>query len=62
MVAATLKHLLGYSLEDWSPDGNWSEHVFTRANFSADISAKDLTLTLTLRFLIPTLIRFLASI
>lgn len=42
MAAATLKHLTGYSLEDWSPDGNWSEHIFTRQNFSAQISPKDL--------------------
>jgi hypothetical protein len=25
MVSATLKHVTGYSLEQYSPDGNWSE-------------------------------------
>jgi hypothetical protein len=27
MVSATLKHVTGYSLEQYSPDGNWSEDV-----------------------------------
>eukprot|EP01052_Picozoa_sp_SAG31_P048269 SAG31_NODE_10024_length_1194_cov_1.210959_1_plen_187_part_00 len=30
MVVATLKHMLGYSLEQYSPDGNWSEDVYDR--------------------------------
>ena len=27
MAVATIKHVLGYSLEQWSPDGNWSEDM-----------------------------------
>ena len=33
MAVATIKHVLGYSLEQWSPDGNWSEDVYDRINF-----------------------------
>eukprot|EP00750_Incisomonas_marina_P026430 INCI5908.1.p1 GENE.INCI5908.1~~INCI5908.1.p1 ORF type:complete len:418 (+),score=64.45 INCI5908.1:1356-2609(+) len=39
---ATLKHLAGYSLEDWSPSGNYTDHTYTRQTFNANISARDL--------------------
>ena len=42
MAAATLKHITAYSLEDYSPSGNHSEHTFTRQNFSAVVSQRDL--------------------
>ena len=42
LVAATLKHVLGYSLEQWSPDGNWSEGYYKRNSFDSVISPFDL--------------------
>lgn len=39
MAVASLKHVLGYSLEQWSPDGNWSENKFDRATFNAVIDS-----------------------
>ena len=38
MAVATPKHVLGYSLEQWSPDGNWSERVYTRLMFDSLIT------------------------
>ena len=45
MAVATLKHLLGYSLDKWSPDGNWSRDVYNRNRFDARISPLDLEST-----------------
>ena len=42
LAAATLKHLTAYSLEDWSPSGNFSDHTFTRQTFDANVSLRDL--------------------
>ena len=42
MAVATLKHVVGYSLEDWSPSGNFSEHTYKRQTFNANISKRDL--------------------
>jgi hypothetical protein len=42
MAVATLKHVTGYSLEDWSPSGTFSDHTFTRQTFDANITAFDL--------------------
>lgn len=50
MVVATIKHVLGYSLEQWSPDGNWSEDKYDRINFDAVINPQDLEETYTQGF------------
>lgn len=42
MAVATLKHVAAYSLEQWSPDGNWSEKVYDRGSFNAVVSRYDL--------------------
>ena len=42
MAVATLKHVLGYSLEQWSPDGNWSEKVYTRLMFDSLLTPYDM--------------------
>ena len=42
MISSTLKHVTGYSLEQYSPDGNWSEDVYDRINFDAVMSPMDL--------------------
>ena len=47
MAVATLKHLTGYSLEQWSPDGNWSADKFDRIFFDAEISPLDMASTYT---------------
>ena len=38
------------SLEQWSPDGNWSEDVYDRINFDAVINPQDLEETYTQGF------------
>ena len=45
MAVASLKHLLGYSLEQWSRDGNWSHDEYDRVSFDARINAHDIEAT-----------------
>ena len=45
MAVASLKHFTGYSLEQWSPDGNWSRDVYDRINFNSVLSPLDLEST-----------------
>jgi beta-glucosidase-like glycosyl hydrolase len=42
LAASTLKHLVGYSLEDWSPSGVYSDHTYTRQTFNANVTQRDL--------------------
>lgn len=42
MAIPTLKHAVGYSLEDWSPSGKYSDHTYTRSTFKANISEFDM--------------------
>ena len=49
MAVATIKHVLGYSLEQWSPDGNWSEDKYDRINFDSVINPQDMEETYTKR-------------
>ena len=44
MAVATLKHVLAYSLENWSPEGNYSTApaMYNRGQFDAMVSAYDL--------------------
>jgi beta-D-xylosidase 4 len=42
IALSTLKHFVAYSLEDYSPSGNFSDHTFTRQNFSAEVTQRDL--------------------
>lgn len=39
-----------YSLEQWSPDGNWTEDKYDRATYDAVINAYDLADSYTLPF------------
>eukprot|EP00040_Diaphanoeca_grandis_P026289 m.147112 g.147112 ORF g.147112 m.147112 type:complete len:1059 (-) comp30518_c0_seq1:206-3382(-) len=41
MAVATLKHVMAYSLEQWSPDGNWTEDKFDRATFDSVLTPYD---------------------
>ena len=41
MAVATLKHVLAYSVDDWSPD-NYSKHLYNRISFDAKVSEYDL--------------------
>eukprot|EP00039_Didymoeca_costata_P016468 m.297063 g.297063 ORF g.297063 m.297063 type:complete len:1003 (+) comp16396_c0_seq4:1603-4611(+) len=45
MAVATLKHFTGYSLEQWSRDGNWTENQYDRTTFDANISLLDMEST-----------------
>jgi beta-glucosidase-like glycosyl hydrolase len=47
MAVATLKHVLGYSLDQWSPSGNWSDDVYDRTTFDAVINDYDMSDTYT---------------
>ena len=38
LQVASLKHVMAYSLEQWSPDGNWSHDAYDRATFDAVVS------------------------
>ena len=44
-AVATLKHVSAYSLEDWSPSGNFSDHTYTRGTFNAVVCNRDLSET-----------------
>lgn len=46
----TVDGLVVDSLEQWSPDGNWSEDVYDRINFDAVINPQDLEETYTQGF------------
>jgi beta-glucosidase len=50
MAVATLKHVVAYSLEQWSPDGNWTEDVYSRNMFNAVVSPYDMEDTYTQPF------------
>ena len=50
MAVASLKHVLAYSLEQWSPDGNWSHDAFDRATFDSIVSLYDMEDSYTLPF------------
>ena len=42
MAVATLKHVLAYGVEQWSPDGNWSEDVYDRTTYDSRVTAYDM--------------------
>ena len=50
LAVATLKHAFAYGLEQWSPDGNWSENRYNRQHFDENVSAMDWTDTYTAPF------------
>jgi beta-D-xylosidase 4 len=52
MAVATLKHVLAYSLENWSPDGNYTTKpaTYSRGHFDSVVSAYDLEDTFTQPF------------
>ena len=50
MAVASLKHVLAYGVEQWSPSGNWSEDTYDRISFDAKVSNFDLEDTYSVPF------------
>lgn len=42
MAVATLKHVLAYGIEQWSPSGNWSDDVYDRINYDSIVTPLDM--------------------